>query len=107
MKLPARRETRRSKEQWLGTSAALTMYVDVGFDPKSRRPLEIFIVAGKTGTLLNFAGHDLGELLSLALQHGHSIPALQARFKPDSLATFALALAAEMTAEFQAERPAR
>ena len=47
--------------------------VNVGFDPATGRPLEVFLNSGKEGSLLNSILADAGVTLSLALQHG--IPA--------------------------------
>ncbi len=45
----------------------------VGFDPKSGQPRELFMAAGKEGSLLNALLADAAVVISIALQHG--IPA--------------------------------
>lgn len=100
--LPSRRQNRRAKLRWEGAG---TIYVDVGFAQIAGHwlPLEVFLVAGKTGSALNLAAHDVAEMLSLLLQHGYSIEELQTRFKPGSLATFALAAMDEIDKAFRNE----
>jgi hypothetical protein len=102
VQLPDRRQNRRAKLRW---EAAGTVYVDVGFGWVDGHwlPLEVFLVAGKTGTALNLAAHDVAELLSLLLQHGYAIEDLQKRFKPGSLAAFACAAMDEIDRAFREE----
>ncbi len=45
----------------------------VGFDPKDDSPRELFLTAGKEGSLLNAMLADAAVVISIALQHG--IPA--------------------------------
>ncbi len=45
----------------------------VGFDPKTGQPREIFMAAGKEGSLINSLLADAAVVISVALQHG--IPA--------------------------------
>ncbi len=45
----------------------------VGFDPETGQPREIFLNAGKEGSLLNALLADAAVVISIALQHG--IPA--------------------------------
>ena len=45
----------------------------VGFDPETGHPREIFLNAGKEGSLLNSLLADAAVVISIALQHG--IPA--------------------------------
>ncbi len=45
----------------------------VGFDPETGQPREIFLNAGKEGSLLNALLTDAAVVVSIALQHG--IPA--------------------------------
>lgn len=106
-KLPARRYTLRHRASWHDSGGAeIGFYVDVGFDPADGAALEIFLRArrGKNGTLLSFIGDDLGEMLSLLLQHGHSLDELEARFKPASLAGFAIAQAQMLAAQDRVRR---
>ncbi len=42
----------------------------VGFDPKSGQPRELFLTAGKEGSLLNALLADAAVVISVALQHG-------------------------------------
>ncbi len=45
----------------------------VGFDPESGQPRELFLTAGKDGSMLNALLADAAVVISIALQHG--IPA--------------------------------
>ncbi len=45
----------------------------VGFDPETGQPREIFMAAGKEGSLINALLADAAVVISIALQHG--IPA--------------------------------
>ena len=45
----------------------------VGFDPESGQPRELFLMAGKEGSMLNSLLADAAVVISIALQHG--IPA--------------------------------
>ncbi len=45
----------------------------VGFDPESGQPRELFLTAGKEGSMLNAMLADAAVVISIALQHG--IPA--------------------------------
>ncbi len=42
----------------------------VGFDPKDDSPRELFLTAGKEGSLLNAMLADAAVVISVALQHG-------------------------------------
>ena len=42
----------------------------VGFDPKDDSPRELFLTAGKEGSLLNALLADAAVVISVALQHG-------------------------------------
>ncbi len=48
----------------------------VGFDPKDGSPRELFLKAGKEGSLLNSLLDDAAVTISVALQHGVSAKAL-------------------------------
>ncbi len=48
----------------------------VGFDPKSARPRELFLTAGKEGSLLNALLADAAVVISVALQSGVPAAAL-------------------------------
>lgn len=106
-KLPNRRYTLRKRADWHDACGNVVgFYVDVGFDPSTGAALEIFLRGrkGKNGTLLSFIGDDIGEMLSLLLQHGYTLDRLAERFKPASLAGFAVATAQALTADDQAAR---
>ncbi len=42
----------------------------VGFDPESGQPRELFLTAGKEGSLLNALLADAAVVISVAFQHG-------------------------------------
>ncbi len=48
----------------------------VGFDPGSGQPRELFLTAGKEGSLLNALLADAAVVISVALQHGVPAAAL-------------------------------
>ena len=48
----------------------------VGFDPEDGRPRELFLTAGKEGSLINAMLADAAVVISVALQHGVSAKAL-------------------------------
>ena len=48
----------------------------VGFDPKSGQPRELFLTAGKEGSMLNSLLADAAVVISIALQNGVSAAAL-------------------------------
>ena len=48
----------------------------VGFDPEDGRPRELFLNAGKEGSLINAMLADAAVAISVALQHGVSAQAL-------------------------------
>lgn len=48
----------------------------VGFDPESGRPRELFLTAGKEGSLINALLADAAVAISVALQHGVPAQAL-------------------------------
>ncbi len=48
----------------------------VGFDPEDGRPRELFLTAGKEGSLINAMLADAAVAISVALQHGISAQAL-------------------------------
>ncbi len=53
--------------------AGQTFTGTVGFDPEDGRPRELFLNAGKEGSLINAMLADAAVVISVALQHG--IPA--------------------------------
>ncbi len=53
--------------------AGQTFTATVGFDPMDGRPCEVFLTAGKEGSLINAMLADAAVTISVALQHG--IPA--------------------------------
>ncbi len=56
--------------------AGQTFTATVGFDPKTDRPYEVFLTAGKEGSLINAMLADAAVVISVALQHGVSAKAL-------------------------------
>ena len=48
----------------------------VGFDPEDESPRELFLTAGKEGSMLNAMLADAAVVISIALQHGISAGAL-------------------------------
>ncbi len=94
MKLPPRREHRTDRMTWRPVGEGgpeFRFHLSVGFWPEGPgrlgAPLEIFLKSGgQQGSMLDELSDDIGELLSLALQHGHTLDALRRRFKPGSLA---------------------
>ena len=71
-KLPNRRECHTETLTVDGQSFEAT----VGFYPKSGRPLELFMSAGKEGSLLNALLADAAVVISVALQSGVPAAAL-------------------------------
>ena len=49
---------------------------DIGFDPETGQPRELFLVAGKEGSMLNALLADAAVIVSVALQSGVSAAAL-------------------------------
>ncbi len=56
--------------------AGQTFTATVGFDPEDGRPCELFLTAGKEGSLINAMLADAAVAISVALQHGISARAL-------------------------------
>ncbi len=56
--------------------AGQTFTATVGFDPKTDRPCEVFMTAGKEGSLINAMLADAAVVISVALQHGISAQSL-------------------------------
>ena len=56
--------------------AGQTFTATVGFDPGTCRPCEVFLTAGKEGSLINAMLADAAVVISVALQHGVSAQAL-------------------------------
>ncbi len=48
----------------------------VGFDPETGRPCELFLTAGKEGSMIGAMLADAAVVISIALQHGVSAQAL-------------------------------
>ena len=65
-RLPNRRECHTETLAVDGQSFEAT----VGFDPESGQPREVFMAAGKEGSLLNALLADAAVAISVALQHG-------------------------------------
>ncbi len=56
--------------------AGQTFMATVGFDPEDGRPREVFLAAGKEGSLINAMLADAAVAISVALQHGVTAQAL-------------------------------
>ncbi len=56
--------------------AGQTFTATVGFDPEDGRPRELFLTAGKEGSLINAMLADAAVAISVALQHGVTAQAL-------------------------------
>ena len=56
--------------------AGQTFTVTVGFGPETGRPCEVFLTAGKEGSLIGAMLADAAVVISIALQHGVSAQAL-------------------------------
>ena len=56
--------------------AGQTFTATVGFDPETGRPCEVFLTAGKEGSLINAMLADAAVVISVALQHGISAQSL-------------------------------
>ncbi len=65
-RLPNRRECHTETLAVDGQSFEAT----VGFDPESGQPRELFLTAGKEGSMLNAMLADAAVVISVALQHG-------------------------------------
>lgn len=99
-RLPDRRPSITERRTWRqATGQEFRFHVTVGFAPEVgvldehfhtmvARPLEVFLrpAGQRWGSFLQEIADDVGEMLSLLLQHGHDLAALRARFKPGSLA---------------------
>jgi hypothetical protein len=71
-RLPNRRPSHTETLEVAGQAFTAT----VGFDPKTDRPCEVFLTAGKEGSLINAMLADAAVAISVALQHGVSAKAL-------------------------------
>ncbi len=71
-RLPNRRPSHTETLEVAGQAFTAT----VGFDPKTNRPCEVFLTAGKEGSLINAMLADAAVAISVALQHGVSAKAL-------------------------------
>ena len=56
--------------------AGQTFTATVGFEPETSGPRELFLTAGKEGSLINTMLADAAVVISVALQHGVSAQAL-------------------------------
>ena len=65
-RLPNRRPSHTETLEVGGQAVIAT----VGFDPGSGQPRELFLTAGKEGSLLNAMLADAAVVISVALQHG-------------------------------------
>ena len=68
-RLPSRRPAHTEALEIDGQAFTAT----VGFDPEDNSPRELFLTAGKEGSMLNAMLADVAVVISIALQHG--IPA--------------------------------
>ncbi len=71
-RLPNRRPSHTEALEVAGQAFTAT----VGFDPKSGQPRELFLTAGKEGSLLNALLADAAVVISIALQNGVPAAAL-------------------------------
>ncbi len=71
-RLPNRRTSHTEALEVAGQSFTAT----VGFDPESGQPRELFLTAGKEGSMLNAMLADAAVVISVALQHGVPAAAL-------------------------------
>ena len=71
-RLPNRRPSHTETLEVAGQTVTAT----VGFDPKTNRPCEVFLTAGKEGSTLSALLADAAVAISVALQHGVSAQAL-------------------------------
>ncbi len=71
-RLPNRRPARTETLEVAGQAFTAT----VGFDPEDGRPRELFLTAGKEGSLINAMLADAAAVISVALQHGVTAQAL-------------------------------
>ncbi len=71
-RLPSRRPSHTETLEVDGQVVTAT----IGFDPKTDRPCELFLTAGKEGSLINAMLADAAVAISIALQHGVSAQAL-------------------------------
>ncbi len=65
-RLPNRRPSHTETLEVAGQAFTAT----VGFDPEDGRPRELFLTAGKEGSLINAMLADAAVAISVALQHG-------------------------------------
>ncbi len=65
-RLPNRRPSHTETLEVGGQASTAT----VGFDPESGQPRELFLMAGKEGSMLNALLADAAVVISVALQHG-------------------------------------
>ena len=71
-RLPNRRPSHTEALEVAGQTFAAT----VGFDPKSGQPRELFLMAGREGSMLNALLADAAVVISIALQNDVSGEAL-------------------------------
>lgn len=109
-RLPDRRPSISERRTWRqATGQEFRFHVTVGFapTPTSSVPLEVFLrpAGQRWGSFLQEIADDVGEMLSLLLQHGHALADLRARFKPGSLAHAVVGWIAEIDRGPAAEAP--
>ena len=71
-RLPNRRPAHTEALEVAGQAFTAT----VGFNPETGQPLELFLTAGKEGSMLNALLADAAVVISVALQHGVPAAAL-------------------------------
>ncbi len=65
-RLPNRRPSHTETQEIGGQKVIAT----VGFDPETGQPRELFLTAGKEGSMINALLADAAVVISIALQHG-------------------------------------
>jgi hypothetical protein len=97
--LPARRPTRRAKVMLPLAGVEFRFLIDVGLDPATGVPLEVFVVSssGKAGSLLKTSSDDVGVAISRLLQAGHELADVEAMFAPGGQAQMVCRVAALLT----------
>lgn len=99
--MPSRRALRRTKVTLRLGGVPIRFLLDLGLDPATGRPLEIFLVSGvgKSGSMLRAAGDDVAVAISHLLQVGYALAEIEAMFAPGGLAQQAARVASLLAAE--------
>lgn len=83
--LPNKRRTEREKIDFdLGNDGVMRVYVEVGFYDDGR-PGEVFLKAGKQGTMVRDMFDALATVLSVAMQHGVPLKAFPIKGRDNEL----------------------